>query len=125
MAAIDCKTSHIGLCVTDLDRALRFYVDGLGFEPFARFELERDIAEVDPPVKLTSLFIQKNGNAGRQWHAVRGIKLARDCCAATLHASLHQSPAAPGTQSTSKRFRGASPRPESPAPTGGSVDRFP
>ena len=61
MAAIECTTSHIGLCVDDIARSLRFYVDGLGFEPFARFELERDIAEVDPPVKLTSLFIQKNG----------------------------------------------------------------
>jgi glyoxylase I family protein len=54
-------TSHIGLCVTDLERSLRFYVDGLGFEEFARFELDRDIAEVDPPVRLTSLFIQKGG----------------------------------------------------------------
>ena len=53
--------SHIGLCVSDLERSLRFYVEGLGFEPFARFELERDIAEVDPPVKLTSCFIQKGG----------------------------------------------------------------
>lgn len=61
MAAIACTTSHIGLCVTDLERSLRFYVDGLGFTEFARFELERDIAEVDPPVKLTSLFIQKDG----------------------------------------------------------------
>ena len=55
------RTSHIGLCVSDLGRSLRFYVDGLGFEKFARFELERAIAEVDPPVKLTSLFVQKDG----------------------------------------------------------------
>lgn len=60
-AAIACKTSHIGLCVSDLSRALRFWVDGLGFEEFARFEIDRAIAEVDPPVKLTSLFIQKDG----------------------------------------------------------------
>lgn len=58
---IRCTTSHIGLCVSDLERAVRFYVDGLGFEPFARFELERAIAEVDPPVSLTSFFIQKDG----------------------------------------------------------------
>ena len=61
MAAIECTTSHIGLCVTDIARSLRFYVDGLGFSEFARFELERGIAEVDPPVRLTSLFIQKDG----------------------------------------------------------------
>lgn len=60
-SAFTYATSHIGLCVTDLERSLRFYVDGLGFEEFARFELERDIAEVDPPVRLTSLFIQKGG----------------------------------------------------------------
>ena len=53
--------SHVGVCVSDLERSLRFYVEGLGFEPFARFELERNIAEVDPPVKLTSFFIQKGG----------------------------------------------------------------
>lgn len=60
-AGFDFATSHIGLCVSDLDRALRFWVEGLGFEPFARFELDRAIAEVDPPVKLTSFFIQKGG----------------------------------------------------------------
>ncbi len=59
--AVDCAPSHIGLCVSDLERSLRFRVDGLGFEEFARFEIERGIAEVDPPVKLTSLFIQKSG----------------------------------------------------------------
>lgn len=60
-SAFQYATSHIGLCVSDLGRSLRFWVDGLGFEEFARFELERGIAEVDPPVKLTSLFIQKGG----------------------------------------------------------------
>ena len=60
-SAFRYATSHIGLCVCELGRSLRFWVDGLGFEEFARFELERDIAEVDPPVKLTSLFIQKGG----------------------------------------------------------------
>lgn len=59
-AAIACKTSHIGSCRPDL-LALRFWVDGLGFEESARFEIDRAIAEVDPPVKLTSLFIQKDG----------------------------------------------------------------
>jgi len=57
--AIECAPSHVGLCVSDLARSLRFWVDGLGFAEFARFELERAIAEVDPPVRLTSLFIQK------------------------------------------------------------------
>jgi len=60
-ARFSYSTSHIGLCVSDLERARRFYVDGLGFEEFARFELDRNIAEVDPPVRLTSFFIQKDG----------------------------------------------------------------
>jgi lactoylglutathione lyase len=51
--------SHVGVCVTDLERSMRFYVDGLGFEQFARFELARPIAEVDDPCELTSLFIQR------------------------------------------------------------------
>ena len=54
-------TSHIGLCVRDLDRSRRFYVDGLGFAEFARFDLTRPIAEVDPPFDFTSFFIQKDG----------------------------------------------------------------
>jgi len=54
-------TSHVGLCVRDLERSRRFYVDGLGFEEFARFEITRPIAEVDPPCDFTSFFIQKGG----------------------------------------------------------------
>ena len=54
-------TSHIGICVRDLDRSRRFYVDGLGFDEFARFEMTRTIAEVDPPCDFTSFFIQKGG----------------------------------------------------------------
>lgn len=60
-ASFHATTSHLGLCVTDLDRALRFYVEGLGFTEFARFELTRPIAEVDLPLDLTSCFIQKDG----------------------------------------------------------------
>ncbi len=26
------RISHVGLCVSDLEKSLRFYVDGLGFE---------------------------------------------------------------------------------------------
>ena len=34
------RVSHIGLCVRDLERALRFYRDGLGFEEEHRLEVE-------------------------------------------------------------------------------------
>jgi catechol 2,3-dioxygenase-like lactoylglutathione lyase family enzyme len=60
--AITARTSHIGLCVSDLDRARRFYVDGLGFEDFARFEIDRPVAEVTgEKCDLTSCFVQKDG----------------------------------------------------------------
>ena len=60
-AHFSSKTSHIGLCVDDLDRSRRFYVDGLGFAEFARFDLTRPLAEVDAPHDFTSFFIQKDG----------------------------------------------------------------
>jgi catechol 2,3-dioxygenase-like lactoylglutathione lyase family enzyme len=53
--------SHIGLCVSDLDRSLRFYCDGLGFAQGGRFHLTRQIAEVDPPVDVISQFIHLGG----------------------------------------------------------------
>jgi catechol 2,3-dioxygenase-like lactoylglutathione lyase family enzyme len=30
------RLTHIGLCVSDLDRSLRFYVQGMGFEEIGR-----------------------------------------------------------------------------------------
>ena len=56
--------SHVGLCVSDLDAALRFYCDGLGFERRDRHELSGDALpgldralEVDGPVTVVSQFI--------------------------------------------------------------------
>ena len=60
-ASFRATTSHLGLCVRDLERSRRFYLDGLGFTEFARFEIQRPIAEVDAPHDLTSYFIQKDG----------------------------------------------------------------
>jgi glyoxylase I family protein len=53
--------SHSGLCVSDLERSLRFYCDGLGFVPTKAFHLTRPIAEVDPPVDVTAQFIRLGG----------------------------------------------------------------
>lgn len=57
-------TSHMGLCVTNLDRSLRFWCDGLGFELAERYELTDTLApglaqalEVAPPVELVSQMI--------------------------------------------------------------------
>lgn len=60
--------SHVGICVSDLERSLRFYCDGLGFEPAERYDL--DSAEMDGldrslevqgPVKLISQMIVSGG----------------------------------------------------------------
>ena len=41
---------HVGICVTDMDRSLRFWRDGLGFEILREFEFRgiacRDIVRV-------------------------------------------------------------------------------
>ena len=56
--------SHFGLCVSDLDRSLRFYCDGLGFEPGMKFDIGNDFAhtlEVDGDVSLISQFVTRDG----------------------------------------------------------------
>jgi catechol 2,3-dioxygenase-like lactoylglutathione lyase family enzyme len=65
---IGAQTSHIGLCVTDLERSLRFYCEGLGFTKVLSYDLddtmlpglERSL-EVTSPVVLTSQFIALDG----------------------------------------------------------------
>jgi catechol 2,3-dioxygenase-like lactoylglutathione lyase family enzyme len=58
--------SHVGICVSDLDRSLRFYRDGLGFEPTKRYAITSEtmpglekVIEVDGPVSLVSQFLQR------------------------------------------------------------------
>ena len=57
----ELRSSHVGLCVSDRDRSLRFYCDGLGFTKIMEYELDEQIPEVDSPCKLTSTFIEKDG----------------------------------------------------------------
>lgn len=56
--------SHLGICVSDLERALRFYCDGLGFERSDRYELSTELVpdihrglEVEPPVTVVSQMV--------------------------------------------------------------------
>ena len=65
---IGAVTSHIGLCVTDLERSLRFYCEGLGFEKVLSYVLDDTMLpgldrslEVSSPVAVTSQFIQLDG----------------------------------------------------------------
>jgi catechol 2,3-dioxygenase-like lactoylglutathione lyase family enzyme len=60
----NARCSHLGLCVGDLDRSLRFYCDGLGFERAEAYDLDDGMLtglgaalEVDGPVKLRSQMI--------------------------------------------------------------------
>lgn len=59
------RLSHFGLCVSDLDRSLRFYGEGLGFEVAERYELDSEAMpgldralEVGERVVVTSQFIR-------------------------------------------------------------------
>jgi catechol 2,3-dioxygenase-like lactoylglutathione lyase family enzyme len=63
----DYQPSHVGLCVRDLERSLRFFCDGLGFEKVEGFELDSDAAagldrslEVPGPVRIVSQFVQRD-----------------------------------------------------------------
>jgi catechol 2,3-dioxygenase-like lactoylglutathione lyase family enzyme len=60
--------SHVGICVSDLERSMHFYCEGLGFEPGERYELTSDALpglgrslEVRSDVVLTSQFIARDG----------------------------------------------------------------
>jgi lactoylglutathione lyase len=56
--------SHVGICVSDLDRSLRFYRDGLGFAHLRSFEIGgppwTDVLELDP-LRLESLILRRDG----------------------------------------------------------------
>ena len=58
------RPSHLGLCVGDLERSLRFYCDGLGFAEAEGYDLDEQMLdgldralEVGAPVRLRSQMI--------------------------------------------------------------------
>ena len=56
------ELSHLGICVTDLDRSVAFYAEGLGFTIAERHEVGADFArlmELDDAV-LTSQFLRRD-----------------------------------------------------------------
>ncbi len=56
------SVSHLGLCVSDLERSLRFYCDGLGFTKADTHAIGNEFAaalEVPGDVVLTSQFIRR------------------------------------------------------------------
>ena len=57
--------SHFGVCVSDLDRSLRFYCDALGFEKAESHVIGQELARLMdlPDVAVTSQFIRKGATA--------------------------------------------------------------
>lgn len=61
--AASVSVSHLGICVSDLDRSLRFYTEGLGFEPAAAFEVGTEfgrLMEIED-VAVESRFVARDG----------------------------------------------------------------
>ena len=60
---VEVTFSHIGICVSDLERSLRFYCEGLGFEPAESHTVGAEfgrLMEVDD-VALQSRFVRRGG----------------------------------------------------------------
>jgi len=56
---------HVGLCVSDLDRSRRFYVEGLGFELMNGIDVPDSPADrllrLEPPLGLRAEYLAKGG----------------------------------------------------------------
>ena len=64
----DYTPSHVGLCVRSLERSMRFYCDGLGFEAAERYELDSHALpgleralEAPNDVVMVSQMIERDG----------------------------------------------------------------
>lgn len=56
--------SHVGICVSDLERSIRFYRDGLGFGELHRMEVKGEEAErllELEPVVLNAVYLERDG----------------------------------------------------------------
>jgi catechol 2,3-dioxygenase-like lactoylglutathione lyase family enzyme len=55
--------NHLGHCVTDLERARRFYVEVLGFEPWRAIEPPDDLSakllRLEPPLGMTACYLRQ------------------------------------------------------------------
>jgi catechol 2,3-dioxygenase-like lactoylglutathione lyase family enzyme len=63
-AGMQLRVSHVGICVTDLERSLRFYCDGLGFAKATTHEVGKEFTaalELRSEASLTAQFIRRDG----------------------------------------------------------------
>jgi catechol 2,3-dioxygenase-like lactoylglutathione lyase family enzyme len=65
---ITYASSHAGICVSDIDRSMRFYCEGLGFQPAERYDLDSSqmpgldrSLEVEGPLTVISQMIVSGG----------------------------------------------------------------
>jgi lactoylglutathione lyase len=56
---MDFALRHVGICVGDLDRSIRFYGEGLGFVVTERYDLEREMAEINGTARVTLQFLER------------------------------------------------------------------
>ena len=63
--------SHFGICVSDLERSLRFYCDALGFEKAESHDIGSEFARLMdlPDVAVTSQFIRRGPTASSFWRS--------------------------------------------------------
>ncbi len=62
---------HLCICVSDLERSLRFYCDGLGFVRNEGFSIGSDMAplvQIDGELALTSVYLGLSGVRLELWH---------------------------------------------------------
>jgi catechol 2,3-dioxygenase-like lactoylglutathione lyase family enzyme len=58
------RFSHLGICVSDLERSLAFYRDGLGFRERKRLDVSGEASETllaVPDLDLRALFLERDG----------------------------------------------------------------
>src|SRR5262245_27569548 len=58
------RLTHMGICVSDLERSLRFYRDVLGYEEVGRLELEGEaVATLNgmPSAKVRAIYLERDG----------------------------------------------------------------
>jgi catechol 2,3-dioxygenase-like lactoylglutathione lyase family enzyme len=56
--------SHLGICVSDLDKAMRFYCEGLGFKHIVTFPVGNEAGktmEIADDIVLDSVIIRRDG----------------------------------------------------------------